>query len=425
MAHEFFFSYTRANNDAYLKAFFDDLSEEVRQKRGLPKDCAVGFLDQRALELGEDWDATIVEALQQSKVLVAAASPGYFKSLYCGKEWALFRMRMQAAGADGAKLPPLLKSVVWVEYALDGLPAEVRAAQLTRGDPHALHNTKGLRYVLKQIQDHRGAYNDFVDHLAGEIVAAGDAHAIPPLPDVPRLCDVASAFVAPVSPMQALVSKPLPAAAPSGPHHVTFIYVAADPMSFGNARPAEPYIESGGGDWRPFYPADQRRVHPLMQHLASDPALDFSSIEVPFGPDLIEQIERAWSLRQVVVLVVDPWSVHWDSCRPNPEYRDLLRKLDARLDYHWCVLVPWNENDPVLGAQRDAVAAALHGTFDRHATLAPNPLFFRDGIRTVGELKHAVAEVLTRLKEEIKKRAAVDRPVPTGPARVVVTGPST
>jgi hypothetical protein len=89
MRYDFFFSYTRANNDAYLKRFFEDLSTEVRERRGLPQSSGVGFFDQKEIELGADWDREIVEGLQQSSVLVAVASRAYFKSSYCGKEWSL------------------------------------------------------------------------------------------------------------------------------------------------------------------------------------------------------------------------------------------------------------------------------------------------------------------------------------------------
>ena len=111
MPYEFFFSYTRANNDAYLKQFFDDLCVDIRLKRGLPQDAEVGFFDQRDLELGEDWDAAIVNALQTSNVVIAAGSPGYFKREYCGKEWELFRQRCAATVAPGAPLPPLMKTI--------------------------------------------------------------------------------------------------------------------------------------------------------------------------------------------------------------------------------------------------------------------------------------------------------------------------
>ncbi len=420
MAYEFFFSYTRANNDGYLKAFFEDLCEEVRLKRGLPAGTEVAFFDQRAIELGEDWDNEIVQALQNCRVMLSMSSPAYFKSDYCGKEWALFRRRCQAAVAAGGKTPPLLKSVVWIEFEIPTLPADVRACQLTLGDPHGVHNTKGVRHLLRRQGRTDAAYVDFVDSLAAQILAAADEHPIGPLDEVPQLASVASAFQNAVpAPGRALATPAQP-----GPRQVNFIYVAAHPADIAGARPVEDYADAGGGDWRPYYPANKRQVHPLMQYIAADPALDFSSVQVPFGPDLIEQVHKAWELRQIVVIVVDAWSLHWDSLRPNPKYRQLLQALDGRIDYHWCVLVPWNEQDPSIRDQGQHIRSTVRETFDRHARLMPNPMFYRDDIRSVEEFRGAVAEVLTRLKEEIRRTAEVLRTIPAGPARAVVSGPA-
>src|SRR5690349_11190189 len=82
MPYDFFFSYTRGNSGVYLQQFFNDLSDELREKRGHGKDTVVGFFDQREIEVGEKWDDTILTALQESKVMVCIYSPGYFKSLY-------------------------------------------------------------------------------------------------------------------------------------------------------------------------------------------------------------------------------------------------------------------------------------------------------------------------------------------------------
>jgi FxsC-like protein len=423
MAYAFFFSYARSNNDAYLQQMFADLNDDIRQKSGLANGVDAGFFDQRGIELGDDWDATLVEALQSSRVFVAAASPGYFNSEYCGKEWALFRLRCQAA-AGGKALPPLLKPIVWIApLPVDGLPDDVKVGQLTMDDPQALQNTKGFRYLLKQLQAQRTLYNDLIYQLGDEIIEAGRQHPVAPLAQVPALAAVPAAFPRAAAAPLAGAARPAPAAA-SGPRHVHFVYLAADPNEFGAARPPEPYVDAGAGDWKPFFPDDTTRVHRLMQRRAAEDDLDFTSSELPLGADLIMRIEQAWQQRQLVVLVIDGWSLHWDAQRPQPVYQDLLRQLDGRFDYHWCVLVPWNEGDAPSTQQRDDICATVRNTFDRHATLAPNPMYFRDGIRSPGELKQSLAEVLTRLKEEIKKRAPVQRAVPTGPARPVVIGPS-
>lgn len=423
MACEFFFSYTRVDNDAYLKQFFEELCAEIRVKRGLPKSADVAFFDQQDLELGVQWDDQLVEALQTARVFVAVGSPGYFRSPYCGKEWSLFRERCRVA--NPAAPPPLIKPVVWVPFRIDTLPAEVRAGQLLMGDPQAVHNQRGLRYMLKQIAEHRAAYVDLIDRLADQIIGAADQHAAPPLPKRPRLADVPPAFGDGVQtggvPAGAVAAPRVELPPPSGPKHVFFVYVAADPAEFGAARPPEPYADSGGSDWKPYYPVDPTRVHLRLQNIASSEGLDFTSEELRFGDDLIERIDRAWQQRQIVVLVVDAWSLHWDRQRAAPRYGPLLRQLDGRFDVHWCVLVPENPHDPVVAGEREAVTASVRSVFDRHAVLAPNPLYYREGIRTVDELKHTVTDVLTRLRAEITKRAEVARPVPAGPARQVVS----
>jgi FxsC-like protein len=412
MAYEFFLSYTRANNDAFLKRFFEELSQAIRDKRGLPSKAVVGYFDQQELELGEDWEPLLVDALQTASVVVAVASPGYFKSDYCGKEWAVFRERITAGLAPGQPMPPLLKPVVWIPFRTSDLSPAVTQGQFTFGDPAAIQNERGFKYLLKNLQAHEVLFNDLIDKLAQEIVDAADQHQVPPLAAVPQLKSVRSAFQAP-APASA------PRKPPTGPKHVRFVYVAADPNAFGTARLRDPYVDEGGADWKPFYPIDTTRIHRLVQNFVSNDDLDFTSEELRFSSSLVEDIEDAWQQRQIVVLVVDGWSLNW-----NAEYRTVLSQLDQRLDYHWCVLVPRNEQDADSVAIRAEIDAAIGRTFDRHANLARNPMFYRDDIKSAADLKAALREVLTKLKEEIKKRAEVSMPVPSGPSKSVITGPA-
>jgi FxsC-like protein len=423
MAYEFFFSYARANQDPYLDRFFRDLSREVAVLIGKPRDCQVGFLDKESIELGAEWSPAILDALQTSKVFVAIGSVAYFNSDYCGREWAFFRRRAAAAQGDGP-LAPVIKSIVWAPHAIASLPANITDVQLRKGDKDAVHNEKGVRYMLRQSGSERKRYIDLVNALAQDICDAGQRYSLQPLAGVPSLGSLASAFV--TTPLPAAAPQPIyiPAPPPSGPKHVHFIFVAADPHDFKDAREALPYEDAGGGDWKPFFPTDRRPINPLLAQVAARDDLLFSSTEVPFGTDLLDRIEEAGRQRQIVVIVIDPWSLHWDAQRLSPRYGPLLQRLDGRLDYHWCVLVPWNENDPGIAPLRAQIAAKVRHTFDRHATLAPNPLFYRENIASAADLQSAVAEVLTRLKEEIKKRADVLRPVPQGPPRPGVTGPS-
>jgi len=195
--------------------------------------------------------------------------------------------------------------------------------------------------------------------------------------------------------------------------------VAANPTDFGPVRSSDPYVEIGGSDWKPFFPRCKRRVHEMLQNFVSSDELGFTSDEMAFSGGLVEAIQEALDRRQIVIILVDGWSISWGS-----EYRNVLKRLDQRLDYHWCVLVPWNDDDADSVTNREKIRQAIVETFDRHAVLAPNPLFFRSEIKSPDELQAAVRDVLTRLKEEVKKRAPVAMPVPSGPNRVMIVGPS-
>lgn len=415
MDYQFFFSYARDDDSPGVRTFFEDLQSAVRREGGLPAGTQLGYFDQRSIELGKDWDHDLVEALQSSKVMVSLGSPTYFDRDYCGREWALFRRRCRAAAVAGV-VPPLLKTVMWSPVQIDRLPPEVRTTQLTLGDQHSLYHTKGAHHLLTR-ERNRDAYFDLVDDLAADIVHAGRTYPLPRLAEVPALADVRSAFHV------GAVAPPAPPTVVAGPRQVNCIYVAAHPDSLPAGR-RDAYVDVGGGDWRPFFPADERRAHRLMQSFAADRALDFNFIEVPFGTDLIARIDEAERLRQIVVIVIDAWSLHWDAQQPRPAYRDLLQTLDGRIDYHWCVLVPWNDADSATATQGEQIRQAVRRTFDRHARLLPNPMFYREDIRSADQFRRAVTKVLTQLKEEIRRSAPVLRSMPAGPEHTVISGPT-
>jgi FxsC-like protein len=428
MEYRFFFSYTRNNNDIYLKSFFKDLSDAVRDKLGLGPKEDVGFFDERELELGEVWDRSIVAALQSTKVFLAVMSPAYLKSEYCGKEWALFEKRLRASFPEGAT-PPVLKPLIWIPFESVGALESVSAYQYTLGDPHKIQNQSGLKYMFKQRSRYRPHLVELIDALAQQIVDA-QCYDLPPLTEVPTLVDTRCAFAAPDGPIAGPVqsiddavtrwpSAMPPALLNLSPTHVRFVYVAADPAQFGNARRSEAYFANGGADWKPFYPASKTRIHRAVQFVASDDDLDLTSEALPFSDNLLVDIEDACTRREIVILIVDGWSLHWGA-----HYRDILRRLDQRLDYHWCVLVPWNDDDLDSTHIREEIRAIVDQTFDRHANLSNNPLFYQASITSEEELKKVLREKLTRLKEEIRKRAEVTMPVPAGPSKPMISGPS-
>lgn len=398
MPYKVFISYTRKNDNVYLERFVKDLTETLEQVSGGEKTEMV-FFDQRDVEGGEEWDPAIVAALQTSDVLMPLLSPAYFSSTYCEKELILFRLRCEAHLGHGVRLPPVIKPIIWIPFK-QASPA-IAPFQYKYGPEAAPHNTIG---VWMELRRYKAQYNRFIEHLAKSILDARPPE-IPPLPNPPALAAVA-------------VGQPIPVASiPVGPKHVRFVYVAADPRAIGNARNPDPYVEFGGPDWRPYFPTQKKALHPLLQNFVSSDDLNFSSDELRFSDNLVADILACLSQRQIVVILVDGWSLH-----SMPRYQTVLRPLDTRLDYHWGVLVP-KENDPKIHAQTRAnVAAALSGTFGNHARLLP--MFYRDGLGSPDELTQALRVLLIYLKDEIRRRATVEVPVPAGPPKSTVHGPS-
>jgi FxsC-like protein len=418
MSYDFFFSYTRGNYGEYLQKFFDDLSQELREQRGYGKAEVVGFFDQHDIELGEEWEKTIAQALQESKVMVCIYSPGYFKSSYCGKEWEVFQQRRnaylkerKAAGEKVPSLPPVIKPVFWLAPLPSNLNEAIKATHYIRGNPADYHNQNGLKYVLQKLNDCNSMYIDYIKKLATEIREAADHYKLPQLNPLPPLKQVESAFIPKEAPQAAaLGGAPGDSHAVIGrvPQHVRFVFVAGDPREFGNLRSAAPYLETGGHDWRPF--PGMSRIGPYVQHLVSDEELDFDSDELTLSDDLIHEIEKAYQERKIVIILVDGWTLNW-----KIEYQNILKKLDQETKpfINCSVLVPWNDQDPDILTQQTLIEQTIKSTFDFRANLWKNPIFYRDSIRSIDELRDALREILTNIKAEMHKRAEGGKTVPS------------
>ena len=322
----------------------------------------------------------------------------------CGRERALFRRRF--AGRDPA--PPLIKPIVWIPFTDVELPRKFSAEQFTFGDPAAIHNTKGVKYLLRQIQRYQVEYNDLIVEVGEQLIAHAAAHKLTKLMPIPSLASIPSDWGA--------AGGGTPQVMNTGPKHVRFVYFALDPNSIGNARSVEPYRDLGGVEWKPFYP-DPTPIHLFAQQVVTSDALAFTSDAVDFGDDLLDQIGRAWDARQIVVLVIDAWSLQWDAETLRRGYQTLLNRLDMQNAFHWCVLIPWNENDAELSAKRPAIEEVIAATFPFHGRLTKNPMFYRDDIKSFPELKTVLTEVLARLREEIRRQAQVTRNLPVGPSK--------
>lgn len=420
MAYQYFLSYSRENakDNPYFKDFVVDLNRRIRERLPVAQQPNIAFWDQDDIELGADWKNSLVQALNESKVFLAITSPAYFESEYCGKEWAVFCKRL-AARPSSAQAPALLKPVRWIaSHDPAQLPPAMQAIQYAVGPSDSIYNTKGLTYLLRRKREYETEYENLLDALADDIAFPG-APGLPSLAIVPQLKDVTPAFpTGRTATGNFGVLDRQPVGLGRGANRIRFVYAVAQPEEVRNVAVPEAYEPAGAGDWRPFFPEDTCPVHVFMQGVvASD--LKIASDELACDGNLVTAIEEALRLRQIVILIVDRISLQ---CRSD--FRVNLSKLDCRLDYHWSVLMPGKVPENETEERRAALHSALDEALGRHAIFAPNPLFFRDGIHTAEQLKSAVCEIVIRLKDEIRKRVPIEMPVPAGPSRAILSGPT-
>src|SRR5215475_3390485 len=155
MSYLFFLSYAREDNksDGLVRKFYEDLSKDIAGKiAASPND--VGFFDGAEIEHGAIWDQKLASALQQSSVFIAVYSPYYFQKKFCGKEWAVFKSRVDAYAKglpQGSEFPALMFPVLWQKesYVLERLPTPLKNIQYKFDDYGNAYAEQGLRVMLR------------------------------------------------------------------------------------------------------------------------------------------------------------------------------------------------------------------------------------------------------------------------------------
>lgn len=178
----FFFSYAPADYGAYLRKFYEDLTSELRGLLALPR-AKLGFFDRDTIALSATWDAALEEALRSCRVFLPLYSPSYFRSPYCGKEFALFQKRLhnyqqqQGLPVDYSLILPVL----WLpeRVILRDLPAPINKIPYTDESYPNEYTSEGVRSLLR-LRKYHDQYQIFVTKLAVNIVKAAQRVVLPP-----------------------------------------------------------------------------------------------------------------------------------------------------------------------------------------------------------------------------------------------------
>lgn len=364
MSHLFFFSYARANtkraaDSDLVKRFREALEGEVEQLLGNVTE-EICFFDTTDIEVGAEWPTSLSDSLRTSRVAVCLYSPHYFTSQWCGKELQVFLDR--AAAAAGPP-PTALIPVIWTP-SLQGLPAPVQKIQTHDETFPSSYSQLGLRQVMNV-----GSKADFhlvVRALALRIVAAIQANALPPLPelDVTRVTsawDVA-ADADPNSHKQGGVTK------------TCFVFAAHQ-----------------GWHWKPYN--GEPAIGAIAQTVSGQLGLKYE--EIPCDAALLMRLRDTHEHDVPTVVFADPSSA---SVQP---IEGALQSYDQVYFLNCGLIVPWELSHPA----NDPRWFHLQRIACPQKTAAPPPN--HDWLSTVSpqELKSRSAAVIEAIRSQLLKKA--------------------
>jgi len=396
--HDFLFSYARMDWGPYLKRFYDDLQNAVKRLRGVDTDCA--FRDRESIKRGAEWEADLRAALQIYRTIVTIYTPSYFQRDVCLREIRVFQQRQQAfLAADPARtrLRRAIKPVIWI--APFHVPPDLAALQYDTKDDEFFKD-RGLSYFL-QTSTQKAKYRKFVNDFALDIVETANAVDLPPLINFPSLLDDDP-------PLQAVV--PAGGGFEDGPTHVRFVYIAPT-QNLAAAQGRQDYYGPHSRGWKPFLPKFSGPIGALAQRVAGE--YNFTSDELTFDAALPGHVRKAEERRNVVVILMDGWAVTMADHRQVVEQLDLMRVPNCG------VLVPW-ATDPQTEQQREQLAKAVRRALWRWAGEG-NPARFNDTISSDDEFRDRLAEVLTRLKNDVLMAPDPAGPILAGPPKPTIT----
>lgn len=381
----FFVSHARSDTDTYLERLVADLTNEVRRKLGRRTEEDIRFWDSQEIELGERWPERLSDALRKAKLCVCLLSPAYFNSEFCGREFEVFRNRSNSCITNN---PQAGIFPIWWETPHGSFPKSLENYQYMHGDLPELYGREGIRYLMK-LSRHQDEYQIFIDRLASKLVAAAESSPLPEIDELGPLLDIPNAFS---DGSQEITVRE------SGPGNVQFVFLAATASEMRQIRAdVSQYENQGGWYWKPYLDMSAGK---LAQLTATE--FDFRYDELAVDPRLIERLREAEKRNEIVILLVDPWTIR------IPRFANLIRQYDNQTLINCSLLVPWNDEDPETVNDLNLLNQTLANAFPRKLVLKP-PAHEWDSIRSSGSLRMKIGETLEKVRMLILQLGTVGR----------------
>jgi hypothetical protein len=315
MRYSFVLSYARkdafVNNDSKrpderFETFFDKLSARVLNFTGHG-----GYIDRTDIQPGDTWPDTLATALNNSQALVCLYSASYFQSEHCGREMQIMLQRRREYMKENAgKKPANIVPIIWQPVLLQKIPKTLPQIQ------YAAPTKDPTKDGVWSVQG--AAMETFIEEIAFRIRDAAEETPLEPLPVVPDLDAVRSAFVPPPLPLPEFDS----ADALAGPGTATFMYASG----------------TAWNKW-PWSPPDEAAVLHLCAAVATGKEVELSQLSFePSREDFAQRIEAARQRNNIVIMLVDP------TILANPHVQSCLQEFDRKQYPNMAAVVLWNKN---------------------------------------------------------------------------------
>ncbi|MGW1675544.1 TIR-like protein FxsC [Streptomyces sp. NPDC002324] len=407
----FFLSYARRRGPRVLvKRFYDDLCAELRQElRRLHKSDAVPFdrpfLDVQSIQVGQDWNAALGEALGHCRTMLALYTPDYFRSDFCGREWKAFEDRQRShravTGVDAKALIPVLWEPV------QNIPpgaAHIQYDNLDLGENYA---QSGLRRIL--VSDPGGdEYRRIVNHIAHQILVAAEHFRILPVNDL----DISGPGSA----------GPFPSATERAePGSRALLFVAARTSANAHRKATDPGCHGQSPtDWNPYHAESPQ---PLVERASSLLEERGFTVRTEIVSDVLgATLDEARGQGQVAVLLVEA------SAAADEPFGRALRAYDRSNHPGSAAIVPCDPDEAGDGPRGKAYWEAVRGALPFNwARGAGDPLpLLQSGIgadQFEAVLHAVIAKAQNQLVSflEILKINSVETPRTTSPSLPVLT----
>jgi FxsC-like protein len=237
----------------------------------------------------------------------------------------------------------------------------------------------------------RDRYEQFITSLANAIVQAGKKCPLPEPADLDRIENVKNAFA------NAVKGQAKATAQATVQRDAHFSYVVGGPHEICNIpkpllRDLPARYGAGGRDWRPFYPDYKDSVGDVAMMATARQKLFYK--ELPLDKNLLDRIKDAETKREIVVLLVDPWTIRVKT------YRELMEEYDSRNFLNCAVLVAWNSVLKTQAQKRD-FQKEIAKTFKFRANRYQKSVYYVDSIATGKDLRNTLARTLAKLRNSL------------------------